>query len=156
MPGSDGPTKRTTDPDPYGRKKGGSPSNPLKHDLPDGEAHTHGTNKDASFDTDTEEEDFTRRDRKTYVRTKKNKKTKKKDTSLIRGNTNRRSKKKKDTWFRDTDKDGNVITRSLGRVGRGIGKAVRNIDLKGAFFFGDGSSPSPRSSSAFWMKKKKY
>ena len=28
IPGSDKPTKSTNDPDPYGRKNGGSPSNP--------------------------------------------------------------------------------------------------------------------------------
>jgi len=92
--------------------------NPLRHNLPDGEAHTHGTNKNASFDTDTDEKDFTRRDRKTYVRTKedKKKKVKKSDNyEMIRGrNTGERKPigPKKDTWYRDSDNDGTVVSRA--------------------------------------------
>lgn len=72
---------------------------PLKHALPDGEAHTHGTNKNASFDTDTDEKDFSRRDRKTYVRTKKDKKKKSDNYDMVRSTTVNTEPKKKDGTF---------------------------------------------------------
>ena len=73
--------------------------NPLRHNLPDGEAHTHGTNKNASFDTDTDEKDFSRRDRKTYVRTKKDKKKKSDNYDMVRSTTVNTKPKKKDGTF---------------------------------------------------------
>jgi len=74
---------------------------PIKHSLPDGEDHVH----DYSFDKDTKEKDFTRRDKRIYVTNKKERKKKKKKEESI-------PKKKKDTWYRDSDNDGNVISRA--------------------------------------------
>ena len=74
---------------------------PTKHSLPGGEAHVH----DYSFDKDTKEKDFTRRDKSIYVTNKKEKKKKKKKEESI-------PKKKKDTWYRDSDNDGSVISRA--------------------------------------------
>ena len=131
-----------------------SGESPMRHDLPGGEAHTHGTNKNASFDTDTEESKFSRRDRKTYVRTKKDRKKKSSNYDMIRATTfeEKKPRAKRDTWYRDADNDGTVVSRGLGRIGRKIKKAARNIDLKGAFFFEGGGKARNRSSSAFWYK----
>ena len=68
---------------------------PIQHDLPGGEAHVHDKDSIKDFDVDTPVSEFTKFDKRTYVEPEEK----------------IEPKKKKDTWYRDTDKDGNVISR---------------------------------------------
>ena len=99
---------------------------PAKHTLPGGERHAHDDGKGGrSFDIDTPEKDWTDADRATYAPGKKKKikislRRKRKDETVntkSEENTDKKKKKrKKDTIFRDTNRDGTVVSRAAKKI----------------------------------------
>ena len=73
----------------------------------------------SSFDVNTKEDDFTKDDKRIYV---KNKKEKVKKVKKVK-----EKKPKKDTMFNDVDNDGTVVSRGAKK----FGKWVSRIRIKG-------------------------
>lgn len=103
---------------------------PAKHTLPGGERHAHDDGKGGrSFDIDTPEKDWTDTDRATYAPGKKKKKIKislrRKKKDDVAGyydpgydgtSEKKKKKRKKDTIFRDTNRDGTVVSRAAKKI----------------------------------------